>query len=76
MVTDLPAAIQGTDANAELNNQSLASLSDVNAIRPATGISEREFAELIADGSPEEIKARLQRMSPEMRKIALAVLER
>jgi hypothetical protein len=76
MVTDLPAAIQGTDASAELNNQTLASLSDVDAIRPATGMSEREFAELIANGSPEEIKARLQRMSPEMRKIALAVLER
>ena len=76
MVTDLPAAIQGADANAELNNQSLASLSDVNAIRRATGISEREFAELIANGSPEEIKARLHRMSPEMRKVALAVLER
>jgi len=76
MVTDLPAAIQGADANAELNTQSLGSLSDVTAIRPATGISEREFAELIANGSPEEIKARLHRMSPEMRKIALAVLER
>lgn len=72
MVTDLPAAIQPT----ELNNQTLAGLSDVDAIRPATGISEREFAELIANGSPEEIKARLHRMSPEMRKIALAVLER
>lgn len=76
MVTDLPAAIQGTYANAELNNQTVASLADVDAIRPATGISEREFAELIANGSPEEIKARLHRMSPEMRKIALAVLER
>jgi hypothetical protein len=75
MVTDLPAAIQGVDAK-DLNNQSLANLSNVDAIRPATGISEREFAELIANGSPEEIKARLQRMSPEMRKIALAVLER
>ncbi len=76
MVTNLPSAIQGADANTQLNDQSLASLSDVNAIRPATGISEREFAELIANGSPEEIKARLHRMSPEMRTIALAVLER
>jgi hypothetical protein len=76
MVTDLPAAIQGTNVNAELNNQTVASLTDVDAIRPATGISEREFAELIANGSPEEIKARLHRMSPEMRKIALAVLDR
>jgi hypothetical protein len=75
MVTDLPTAIKGTEAGAELGVQSLAALSDVNAIRPATGISEREFAELIATGSPEEIKAKLHRMSPEMRKIALAVLE-
>jgi hypothetical protein len=75
MVTDLPAAIKGTDASAELDVQSLAVQSDIDSVRPATGISEREFAELIANGSPEEIKARLHRMSPEMRKIALAVLE-
>jgi len=75
MVTDLPAAIKGTEASAELDVQSLAALSDVDAVRPATGISEREFAELIANGSHDEIKARLPRMSPEMRKIALAVLE-
>jgi len=75
MVTDLPAAIKGTEADAELDVQSLAALSDVDAVRPATGISEREFAELIANGSPEEIKAKLHRMSPEMRKIALAILQ-
>ena len=75
MVTDLPTAIKGTEAGAELDVQSLAALSDVNAVRPATGMSEREFAELIANGSPNEIKARLPRMSPEMRKIALAVME-
>jgi hypothetical protein len=74
MVTDLPAAIKGTDPN-EPDVQSLPALSDIDAVRRATGISEREFAELIANGSPEEIKAKLQRMSPEMRKIALAVLE-
>jgi hypothetical protein len=75
MVTDLPTAIKGTEAVAELDVQSLAALSDVDAVRPATGISEREFAELIANGSPDEIRAKLHRMSPEMRKIALAVLE-
>jgi hypothetical protein len=75
MVTDLPATIKGTEPNAELDIQSLAALSDVDAVRPATGITEREFAELIANGSPEEIKAKLHRMSPEMRNIALAVLE-
>ena len=75
MVTDLPAAIKGTEAGVELDVQSLAVLSDVDAVRPATGISEHEFAELIANGSPDEIKAKLPRMSPEMRKIALVVLE-
>lgn len=75
MVTDLPGAIKGTDSSAELDVQSLAAQSDVDAVRPATGISEREFAELIANGSPEQIKAKLHRMSPEMRRIALAVLE-
>jgi hypothetical protein len=75
MVTDLPAGIKGTDPNAEFNVQNLSTLSDVDAIRTTTGISEREFAELIASGSPEKIKSKLHRMSPEMRKIALAVLE-
>jgi hypothetical protein len=75
MVTDLPATIKGTEANSELDVKGLAALSDIDAVRPATGISEREFAELIANGSPEEIKAKLHRMSPEMRKIALAVLQ-
>jgi len=75
MVTALPAAIKGTNLNTEPDAKSLAALSDIDAIRPATGLSEREFAELIANGSPEEIKATLHRMSPEMRKIALAVLK-
>lgn len=75
MVTDLPATIKGTEANAELDVKGLATLSDIDAVRPVTGISEREFAELISSGSPEEIKAKLHRMSPEMRKIALAVLQ-
>jgi hypothetical protein len=75
MVTDLPTAIKGMDPSPELHEQNLTALSDIDAVRPATGISEREFAELIANGSPAEIKAKLHRMSPEMRKIALAVLE-
>jgi hypothetical protein len=76
MVTDLPAAIKGTDANPEVNEHTLAALTDVEAPRAATGLSERELAELIANGSPEEIRAAMPRMSPEMRKIAAAVLER
>lgn len=74
MVTDLPAMIKGTEARPELDEQTLAALTDVDAARPATGLSERELAELIANGSPEEIRAAMPRMSPEMRKIAAAVL--
>jgi hypothetical protein len=75
IVTDLPAEIKTTDAN-ELSQETLATVADIDSIRPATGISERELADLLANGSPDEIKARLHRMSPEMRKIALAVVER
>ncbi|MCU1264112.1 MAG: hypothetical protein JWM21_430, partial [Acidobacteria bacterium] len=76
MVTDLPASIKGTEASPELDGEHLALLTDVDAARPATGLSERELADLLATGSPEEIKAALPRMSPEMRKIATAVLDR
>ena len=74
MVTDLPAMIKGTEASPELDGDSLALLSDVDATRPATGLSERELAELLANGSPEEIRAAMPRMSSEMRKIAAVVL--
>ena len=74
MVTDLPAVIKGTEATPELDEETLASLTDVDAARPATGLSERELADLLANGSPEEIRAAMPRMSPEMRKIAAAVL--
>jgi hypothetical protein len=74
MVTDLPAAIKGIEASPDLNEETLAALSDADAARPATGLSERELADLIAGGSPEEIRAAMPRMTPEMRKIAAAVL--
>lgn len=76
MVTDLPTVIKGTEASPELDEQTLAALTDVDAARPATGLSERELAELMANGSPEEIRAAMPRMSSEMRKLASAVLER
>ena len=74
LVTDLPSVIDGTEPTPEVNSDTLASLTDVDATRPATGLSERELAELLANGSPEQIRAAMPRMSPEMRKIAAAVL--
>lgn len=75
MVTDLPSVIKGREASPDLNEETLAAITDVDAARPATGLSERELAELLATGSPEEIRAAMPRMSPELRKIAAAVLE-
>jgi hypothetical protein len=75
MVTDLPSIIKGTEASPDLNEETLAAITDVDAARPATGLSERELAELLATGSPEEIRVAMPRMSPELRKIAAAVLE-
>lgn len=74
MVTDLPAIIKGTEATPELDNKSLALLTDAEAARPATGLSERELAELLANGSPDEIRAAMPRMTSDMRKLAAAVL--
>lgn len=74
MVTDLPPAIKGTEASPDLNEETLAALTNVDATRPATGLSERELADLLAGGSPEEIRAAMSRMTPEMRKIATAIL--
>ncbi|HEV7680524.1 MAG TPA: hypothetical protein VGO68_00260 [Pyrinomonadaceae bacterium] len=74
MVTDLPTSIKGTEPSPDLNEETLAALTDVDAARPATGLSERELADLLATGSPEEIRAAMPRMTPEMRKIAAAVL--
>lgn len=75
MVTDLPIVIKGTEASPDLNEDTLAALSDVDAARPGTGLSERELADLLAGGSPEEIRTAMPRMTPEMRKIAAAVLD-
>jgi len=74
LVTDLPSVIEGKEATPEINNDNLAFLTDVDATRPARGLSERELADLLANGSPDQIRAAMPRMSPEMRRIAEAVL--
>jgi hypothetical protein len=73
LVTDLPSVIDGTEATPEVNNDTLATLTDVDATRPSTGLSERELADLLA-WFPGSNPAAMPRMSPEMRKIAAAVL--
>ena len=74
MVTDLPQEIRGVDALAELSAKDLAERSDANGVRASTGLSERELADLLSSGSPEQIRASMPRMTAAMRRIAEAVI--
>ncbi len=74
MVTDLPAEVRGIDALGELSAKDLSERADSNNQRASTGLSERELADLLSSGSPEQIRAALPRMTPEMRRIAEAVI--
>ena len=70
MVTDLPAAIKGIEASPDLDAESVATLTDVDTARTATGLSDRELAELLSSGTPQEIRVAIHKMTPEMRKVA------
>jgi hypothetical protein len=74
MITELPEAIQGVDALAKLSGRDVEERSDADQPRRTTGISERELAELIQSGDPERIKAAFSRMTPDMRRVAEAVV--
>ena len=62
MITDLPKEAQGVDADslAEGNGETL---------------TDEELAELLSSESPEKIRAAMPRMTPELRRIAEAVLK-
>jgi len=74
MITELPEAVQGVDALAKFSGRDVESRADSDQRRDATGISEHELAELIQSGDPERIKLALPRMTPEMRRVAEAVM--
>ena len=74
MITELPEAIQGVDALAKFSGRDVESRADSDQRRDATGISEHELAELIQSGDSERIKLALPRMTPEMRRVAEAVM--
>lgn len=74
MITELPEAIQGVDALAKFSGRDVESRADSDQRRDATGISEHELAELIQSGDAERIKLALTRMTPEMRRVAEAVM--
>ena len=74
MITELPDSVEGVDALSNLSGQDMEERSNVDQPRRGTGISERELAELIQSGNREQIRQALPRMTPEMRRIAQAVI--
>lgn len=72
LVMTSPREIQGVDADVSIEN--LRRSSDAASERDAARISENELAELMTNGSREDIRNALPRMTPEMRRIAEAAL--
>lgn len=74
LVMTSPREIQGVDADMNMAVEDLRRISDANAQRAATGASEAELAELMTSGDRDSIRRALPRMTPEMRRVAEAVL--
>jgi hypothetical protein len=74
MITELPDSVKGVDALSRLSGEDVEERSNTEQPRKRTGISERELAELIQSGDREEIRNAMRRMTPEMRRIAEAVI--
>ncbi|MDQ3742846.1 MAG: hypothetical protein M3444_00400 [Acidobacteriota bacterium] len=71
LVMTSPREIQGVDADVRLPATSeLERLSDPSQPRAQGQMSEQELAELMTNGSPDDIRRALPRMSPEMRRVA------
>ncbi len=74
MITELPESIQGVDALSKFSGREVEDKADSDQRRQSTGMSERELAELMQSNDPEKVRAALPRMTPEMRKVAEAVI--
>lgn len=74
MITELPDSVKGVDALSRLSSDEMEERSNVDQPRKTTGISEHELAQLIQSGDHEQIRSAMPRMTPEMRRIAEAVI--
>lgn len=77
LVMQMPRDVQGVDAGASLANlpsPELERLADSSVSRASTQLSDDQLAALITTGTPEQIRASLPRMTPEMRRVAESVL--
>jgi hypothetical protein len=68
-----PREIQGVDAG-DVNTDELRRMSDAGQSRTGGQLSEAELVELMTNGNADDIRRALPRMTPEMRRVAEAVL--
>jgi hypothetical protein len=68
-----PREIQGVDAG-DVNTDELRRMSDTGQARAGGQLSESELVELMTNGNADDIRRALPRMTPEMRRVAEAVL--
>ena len=69
-----PREIQGVDAGVNTSADDLRRMSDAGQARAGGQLSEAELVELMTQGSADDIRRALPRMTPEMRRVAEAVL--
>ncbi|HEV7842055.1 MAG TPA: hypothetical protein VGO69_00085, partial [Pyrinomonadaceae bacterium] len=68
-----PREIQGVDAG-DVNTDDLRRMSDTGQSRAGGELSEAELVDLMTNGNADDIRRALPRMTPEMRRVAEAVL--
>jgi hypothetical protein len=69
-----PREIQGVDADVNTSADELRRMSDMGQEREGGQLSEAELVELMTQGSADDIRRALPRMTPEMRRVAEAVI--
>lgn len=69
-----PREIQGVDADVNTSADELRRMSDTGQARAGGQLSEAELVELMTNGGADDIRRALPRMTPEMRRVAEAVL--
>ncbi|MDQ3254153.1 MAG: hypothetical protein M3R15_09650, partial [Acidobacteriota bacterium] len=75
MITDLPEEVRGVDAVTELAPTELTQALDREGQSTGPSLTDADLATLLSEGSPEQIRAALPRMTPQMRRVAEAVLQ-
>jgi hypothetical protein len=75
LVMQMPRDAQGVDSLTNLPSSELERLADPSVSRTGADLSDEQLAMLITTGTPEQIRASLPRMTPEMRRVAQSMLD-